>query len=151
MKKSGRTPLPTSIADEVLFRFDHTCCICRVRNKDVQIHHIDSDSANDSFSNLAVVCLDCLSKVTGRRGLGRGFSPGEVRRYKVSWEAEVRRSRGVHRPAVAYRRELISQIDLIVCDILARRSDQKRALELLELLFELHLWRGSRELDTRIV
>lgn len=151
MIKNRRTSLPESIAEEVLFRNDHTCCICRVRHKDVQIHHIDSDPANHSFQNLAIVCLDCHSQVTGPRGLGRSYSLGEVRRYKVSWEEEIRRSRGIRRPVVAFRRELVSQIDLIVCDVLARRSNHRRALELLDLLFELHLWRGSRDIDARIV
>ena len=69
----------------------------------------------------------------------------------MSWEEKVRRSRGVHHPVAAYRRELISQIDLIICEVLARRSDHQRALQLLDLLFELHLWRGGRDLDNRII
>ena len=151
MSRAGRKDLPASISDEVLFRSDHTCCVCRMRHKDVQIAHVDGNPSNNSFANLAVVCLDCHSRVTGPRGLGRGYSIAEVRRYKVAWEEEVRRTRGVRRPAVAFRRELISQIDLIICDVLARRSDQKRALERLDLLFELHIWRGGRALDARIV
>jgi len=40
---------------------------------------------------------------------------------------------------------------LIICEVLARRSDHQRALQLLDLLFELHLWRGGRDLDNRII
>src|SRR2546422_6233881 len=40
-------------------------------------------------SNLAVVCLDCHSRVTGARGLGQSYRPGEVRKYKRTWERRL--------------------------------------------------------------
>jgi len=78
-----------------MFENDHTCCICRERGKDVQIHHIDGNHANNADRNLAVLCLDCHSRVTGRRGLGRSFSVAEVRKYKVDWESLVRKRRSL--------------------------------------------------------
>jgi hypothetical protein len=47
MARAQRSTIPLTIADEVLFASDHTCCICRVRNKDVQIHHIDGNPVKD--------------------------------------------------------------------------------------------------------
>jgi len=41
--------------------------------KDVQIHHIDGTPGNSHLANLAVVCLDCHSLVSGTRGLGRQY------------------------------------------------------------------------------
>jgi hypothetical protein len=76
---------------EILFLNRHTCCICQERGRDVQVHHIDGDNSNDDISNLAVLCLDCHSRVTGTRGLGRAFSPLEVKRYKTEWEAVSRK------------------------------------------------------------
>lgn len=69
--------MPTALTDEILFLADHTCCICRTKDKDVQMHHIDGDNSNNTAFNLAVVCLDCHSKVTGDRRLGRSCSRGE--------------------------------------------------------------------------
>ena len=39
--------------------------------------------------NLAVVCLDCHSLVSGSRGLGKKYKPGEVRRYTRAGEKFV--------------------------------------------------------------
>jgi hypothetical protein len=147
-----RKPIPTSVEGKILYLADHTCSICTTRYKDVQIHHIDEDPANNDPANLIVVCLDCHSRITGRRGLGKGYTVGEVRSYKRSWEARVRVSRGAYKSISAPRqKQLITQIDLIVCEILACEKNVARADELLDLLYELNLWRGSRQLTTSIV
>ena len=146
-----RPPIPSSMKAEVLFRNDHICCICRIKGKDVQIHHIDDNHNNNHIDNLAVLCLDCHSQVTGRRGLGQSYTPGEVRRYKRAWERKVQEARGVHQPNIRYQKELISQIDIIVCEILASEKNVSRANELLDVLYELNLWRGNRKLTGKIV
>lgn len=146
-----RRPVPRTIEVYLLFRSEHTCCICRIRNKHVQIHHIDRNPSNNKPDNLAVVCLDCHSQVTGRSGLGKAYSASEVRMYKRSWEQQVLQSRGVRRPALRYQRELISQIDLIVCEILAVEKNSPRIRELLNVLYEINLWRGNRDIRRKIV
>jgi len=98
-----------------------------------------------------VVCLDCHSRITGIRGLGKSFKPGEVRRYKRSWDKQVRDSREVKRPKIYYRKELVSQIDFTVCKILACEKDNLRQEELLNTLYELHLWRGDDTIDSKII
>jgi len=143
--------MPQSVVDDILFHADHTCCICRTKGKDVQIHHIDGKHSNNKPSNLAVVCLDCHSRVTGRRGLGQSFNQGEVRRYKRSWDQHVRNTRRIHRPQIRYKKELVSQIDLIICGILACKRNSSRVEELINILYELHLWRGGPEIDEKIV
>ncbi|NQT01378.1 MAG: HNH endonuclease [Planctomycetes bacterium] len=117
----------------------------------MQIHHIDSNSGNNKAANLAVTCLDCHSNITGRRSLGQSYSMGEVRKYKRSWDKRVLDKRRVHRPQIRYKKELVSQIDLVICDILARKQNNPRVEELLNILFELHLWRGGPEIDAKIV
>ncbi len=79
MKK--RSNVPPKIADAVLVANNHTCCICTEPRKRVVFHHIDNPSNHDP-ANLAVVCHDCHSRVTGDEGLGRQYSPREVTRYK---------------------------------------------------------------------
>lgn len=149
--KKVRLPLPAGVADEVLYRNDHTCCICNLPRKHVQIHHINGDPSNYSIANLAVVCLDCHSLVTGAQGLGRHYSDGEVRRYKRAWEQVVRYRRTKYKPPNrATQRELIGQIDVIICQILAA-PDAARRKELLEVIYNLHLWRGTPQIDRQIV
>lgn len=151
MSKQKRLKVPIAAEEETLFNANHTCCICRGKNKDVVIHHIDGNSTNNNLDNLAVVCLDCHSHVTGTRGLGKSFKPGEVRRYKRSWDKQVRDSREVTRPRIYYRKELVSQIDFTICRILACGKDKRRQEELLNTLYELHLWRGDNAIDSKII
>src|SRR6266516_5334091 len=105
MSSNERPAIPSRIAAGLMFANDHTCCICREKGKDVQIHHIDGDDTNNINENLAVLCLDCHSKVTGPRGLGRSFSDEEVRKYKHDWESIVeRRRQAVSSPRPQWRR-----------------------------------------------
>lgn len=88
--------------------------------------------------------------------MGKAFSGYEVRLYKARWERDIRESRGSGRrrparPASADRRELLARIDVIVCEVLASRPSGGRGEELLNLLWEIHLWRGDRAVDARIV
>lgn len=82
-----RPPVPPEVAAEVLAANLHTCCICRQARRHVQLHHIDGNPANNDETNIAVLCLDCHSRVTGDEGLGRSFAPNEVAIYKTEWEA----------------------------------------------------------------
>ena len=83
-----RPKISQDVADELMYRNRHTCCLCHTPRKHVQIHHVDGDSANNTFANLAVLSLDCHSLVTGNEGLGRRYTAGEVTRYKAQWEQQ---------------------------------------------------------------
>jgi hypothetical protein len=146
-----RPGIPAPISEEVLYRNKHICCICRTPNKHVQIHHIDGNPNNNVLANLAVVCLDCHSLVTGHSGLGRQYAPGEVRKYKKAWEQIIALQSKVYKPPAArVQRELIGQIDIIVCQILST-PDHARRKELLEVLYNIHLWRSTPKIDKQIV
>ncbi len=86
-----RKAIPKSREAEILFLNRHSCCICQDKGKDVQIHHIDGDNKNNDIANLAILCLDCHSRVTGKHGLGKSYSTLEVKRYKKEWEAIIKR------------------------------------------------------------
>ena len=88
-----RVPLPVTVAAEVLFAADRTCCVCRVRSKPVQVHHIDDDPTNNDIANLAVLCLPCHDATQVRGGFGRKLDAHQVRLYKNDWHSAVRRFR----------------------------------------------------------
>jgi hypothetical protein len=146
-----RIRIPAKVEEQLLFQSDHTCCVCRTKGKDVQIHHIDGEPGNNVAENLAVVCLDCHSLVSGSRGLGKKYKAGEVRRYKRAWEKFVEGTRRIHSPKIGYKKELVSQIDLMVCEILASKNDIRRVRNLLLVLYELRLWRGGSEVNKKII
>jgi len=84
-----RSKIPTGRADAFLFDSDMSCCICQKRKKSLQLHHIDGDNANHASDNIAVLCHDHHSQATATPGLGRGLSPGIVKRYRDDWLATV--------------------------------------------------------------
>jgi hypothetical protein len=89
-----RTPIPSEIAADTLFRQDHTCCVCREKGRPVQIHHMDDDPSNHTSENLAVLCLIDHEQTQIRGGFGRKLLAEEVRKYRDDWlrRVEFRRS-----------------------------------------------------------
>jgi hypothetical protein len=49
-----RTEIDENVAATVQFAFDRTCCVCRVRSKPYQIHHIDENPGNACTHELSV-------------------------------------------------------------------------------------------------
>jgi hypothetical protein len=139
------------LEQQILFIENHTCAICRDPNKDVQIHHIDGNPHNNVLDNVIVLCLDCHSKVTGNRGLGKSFSQGEVRRYKRSWEKTVQELRAVRPTPADTTKNLLPQIDMLICEVPALPPSSQRIATIFSLIYELHLWRGDSLLNARIL
>jgi len=86
-----RIDVPQKIADELMYKSRHMCCICQEKHKHVELHHIDGNNSNNIESNLVVLCKDCHSKVTSSEGLGRRYSNNEVRKYKKSFEKKCKK------------------------------------------------------------
>lgn len=84
-----RIPIPNDLATEVQFASDRTCCICNIRGKFTQIHHIDSNPSNNTFENLAVLCLQCHNETEIKGGFGRKLSPHLVRKYRDEWLKDI--------------------------------------------------------------
>ncbi len=80
-----RLAVPEPVAVRLLVANQRACCICHER-KQVIIHHIDGDPSNYNDDNLAVLCLDCHSHVTGNEGFGRAYTQAEVTAHKRAWE-----------------------------------------------------------------
>ncbi len=85
-----RVPVPEKVAAEVMFASDRTCCVCRLEKHKVQIHHIDEDTSNNDFANLAVICLHCHSDAHTTGAFVRKLTPELLRLYNSSWRDMVR-------------------------------------------------------------
>jgi hypothetical protein len=90
----SRTAVPARVADALLIANLRACCICHER-KHVVIHHIDGDPSNHEPANLAAVCHDCHSRVTGDEGLCGKYSETEVKQHKLEWEKKCSSSRQI--------------------------------------------------------
>lgn len=142
-----RSKVPKQIEASLLFENDHTCCICRERGKDVVTHHIDADNNNNDPTNLAVLCLDCHSNVTGTRGLGRKYSSIEVRKYKRDWEFIIRKKRHlIIEPYLKLEKSEARsnrfEIRRNLYELAATRKTE-RAKEILELLDVYYIFEGE--------
>jgi hypothetical protein len=88
-QKKQRIEIPSDIAAEVLFESDRTCCVCRLRGKPVQLHHIDDDPSNSSPENVAVLCFDCHRDTQIRGGFDRKLDAAQIKKYKADWVKRV--------------------------------------------------------------
>lgn len=87
---TSRVAIPEDLAAQVMFASDRTCCVCRLEKNKVQIHHIDGDRSNNSFENLAVICLHCHSEAHTAAPFVQNLTPELVRLYNASWRGLVR-------------------------------------------------------------
>lgn len=85
IKKKTRKSIPNDIAARALFISDRICCVCRIRAKPVQIHHIDEDPSNNNLMNLAVLCFDCHRETQIRGGFDRKLDADQVILYRDDW------------------------------------------------------------------
>lgn len=141
----NRSSKQQKIADSLMFANDHTCCICREKGKHVQIHHIDGDDSNNDPANLAILCIECHSRVTGDEGLGRRFTPGEIVQYKRTWELIVKGRLVGQRITREPRKEGISYFELAACEILAMDDGDSRIREKIETLYQLNTITGRTD------
>lgn len=88
-EKKARAPIPSELADEVLFDADMTCCKCNEVGKPVQIHHIDEDPSHNNKANLSVLCFHCHEQTQLRGGFGRKLSAGVITKYRDDWNRRV--------------------------------------------------------------
>ena len=79
---SKRNKIPVSIAAKELFLSDRTCCVCRKSRKPVQLHHINSDSSDNTPQNLAVLCFDCHRETQIVGGFDRKLDSDQIILYK---------------------------------------------------------------------
>jgi len=110
IKLPPRQKIPADLEARLLFDADHSCCICHDKGNDVQLHHI-SGRHHSTYDDLVVLCVNCHSRVERGGGLGKGFTPTELKRYKAQWTKEVKRRRKAN---IALDREFATVVELEV-------------------------------------
>lgn len=95
MTKKKRIAIPPEVSGAVMFDADLTCCICEVRDKPLQIHHIDGNPSNNASSNLVPLCLDHHDKASSKSTISRSLNPNTISRYRESWFSRVRQRREI--------------------------------------------------------
>jgi hypothetical protein len=93
VRNRRKNNIPPDVAAKVQFLSNRTCCVCRRQGKPVQIHHIDSNPANNDIDNLAVLCLDCHMQTLISGGFSRKLDANQVRLYRDDWLNVVARRR----------------------------------------------------------
>lgn len=84
-----RTPIEDSILNKLLLNNNFTCCCC-IGNKGqtIIVHHIIeySQTQDNSYDNLAVLCPTCHDLVHSSRALTLSITIDQLREAKNSWE-----------------------------------------------------------------
>lgn len=139
-----RPKIPQKTVDELMFETDHTCSICQKKGKPVHINHIDGNPSNNKISNLIVLCLEHHDEVSRKSPIGKGYSAGELRKYKNYWEYQVKKRRGLI-PSPKKPTRSLSPIEDTITEVLSLPDGDKRAIEKLNKLYEIFLWLGYDE------
>jgi hypothetical protein len=131
--KKDRNEIPTARAAQILFLSDRTCCVCRIKGKPVQIHHIDENPANNTLPNLAVLCFDCHTETQIRGGFHRKLDAEQVILYRDDWLINVARERAVS-PSKITGTDVESQaLDIELATSIAEIYREREEYELLAL------------------
>jgi hypothetical protein len=84
-----RVKVPTEVQDQILIECRRRCTLCYALNQDLsakvhgQIAHIDRNPENSRGENLAYLCLEHANLYDAKSKQSKGFTPGELRRYKA--------------------------------------------------------------------
>ena len=129
--KKNRETIPPKLAAKSLFLSDRTCCICRVKGKRVQIHHIDGNPANTVFHNFAVLCFDCHTETQISGGFDRKLDADQVILYRDDWLNIVSRQRALSPNRISASDSIPGSADLELATSVAEIFRDREEYELL--------------------
>ena len=132
-QKKRRAEIPRHTEAQVQFASDRTCCVCRIKGKPFQIHHIDENPANNDFKNLAVLCLECHNETQIRGGFGRKLNAEQVILYRDDWLIQVAKTRAVNVNRIPIPNLEDQSVELELATTLAEVYRDREEYELLAL------------------
>jgi hypothetical protein len=131
--KKNRETIPPELAAKSLFLSDRTCCVCRVKGKPVQIHHIDENPANNVLHNFAVLCFDCHIETQISGGFHRKLNADQIILYRDDWLNIVSRQRAVSPNRISAFDAIPQSADLELATSVAEILRDREEYELLAL------------------
>lgn len=131
--KKNRETIPPELVAKALFLSDRICCVCRVKGKPVQIHHIDDNSANNVPHNFAVLCFDCHTETQISGGFHRKLNADQVILYRDDWLNIVSRQRAVSPNRISDIDSIPQSADLELTTSIAEILRDREEYELLAL------------------
>lgn len=98
MEPEKRKPIPQEIITAVLVSSARRCCLCfgikgDFEQKQGQVAHVDHNSANPDFDNLAFLCLHHHDQYDSQTRQSKGFTIQELKAYRDLLYREVERCR----------------------------------------------------------
>ena len=98
MEPEKRKSIPQEIITAVLVSSARRCSLCYGLNGDFeqkqgQVAHVDHNSANPDFDNLAFLCLNHHDQYDGQTRQSKGFTTEELKAYRDLLYQEVERRR----------------------------------------------------------
>ncbi|MBI5675851.1 MAG: HNH endonuclease [Nitrospirae bacterium] len=87
-----RQPIDEAVVTTLLERSNFTCCCCKgVKSNSYIIHHIEeySESQDNSYSNLVVLCPACHDLAHRGPGLTNVLTTEQILRNKENWDKQV--------------------------------------------------------------
>jgi len=147
-QKKKRVEIPQATEAQVQFASDRTCCVCRIKGKPFQIHHIDENPANNEFNNLAVLCLECHNETQIRGGFGRKLNADQVILYREDWIKQVAKTRAANVNRLPITNIEEQSINLELATSLAEIYREREEYELLALHY---LGIGNDELRDKYI
>lgn len=98
MSTEKRKPIPQEVITLVLVSSARRCCLCFGLNGDFeqkqgQVAHVDHNSGNPDFDNLAFLCLNHHDQYDGQTRQSKGFTVDELKAYRSLLYQEVERHR----------------------------------------------------------
>ncbi len=98
MEPEKRKSIPQEIITAVLVSSARRCSLCYGLNGDFeqkqgQVAHVDHNSANPDFDNLAFLCLNHHDQYDGQTRQSKGFTTEELKSYRDHLYREVERRR----------------------------------------------------------
>jgi len=146
--KKNRVTIPPVLAAKALFLSDRICCVCRVKGKPVQIHHIDDNPANNVLHNYAVLCFDCHTETQISGGFHRKLNADQVILYRDDWLNVVSRQRAASPNRISDFDSIPQSADLELATSIAEILRDREEYELLALHY---LGIGNDELRDKYI
>ena len=130
-RKKVRATIPAVLAAKALFLSDRICCVCRVKGKSVQIHHVDENPENNRIENLAVLCLECHLETQLSGGFRRRLDADQVILYRNDWLIIVSKERAANPERLPDSNPDRRSVDLELATSIAEIYGEREEYELL--------------------